>query len=154
MTAVAFVKCPKELLQYARSLLGKPYLWGKEDPDLGMDCSGFIRVVFHKFGLGKVMDQSSQAIHDYWVDHGMGSYNEPGALCFYGKGTKRITHVALVETTYDILEAGGGGSSTNTIEEAEKINACVRRMPFNRRKDLVAILMPDYSKIVKIDDQT
>src|SRR3982751_221985 len=37
---------PAELLAFANSLTGIPYLYGSTDPKKGFDCSGFITYVF------------------------------------------------------------------------------------------------------------
>lgn len=42
---------PDELLAYAQTLIGTPYLYGSTDPKAGFDCSGFITHVFNHFGI-------------------------------------------------------------------------------------------------------
>jgi cell wall-associated NlpC family hydrolase len=42
---------PTELLTYAKTLLGIPYLYASTDPAKGFDCSGFITYVFNHFGI-------------------------------------------------------------------------------------------------------
>ena len=42
---------PEELLSYARTLIGIPYKYGSIDPDMGLDCSGFITTVFNHFQI-------------------------------------------------------------------------------------------------------
>ncbi len=42
---------PEELVSYAESLLGIPYLYGSTDPQKGFDCSGFITYVFNHFQI-------------------------------------------------------------------------------------------------------
>lgn len=39
------------MLAYAASLLGKPYVYACSDPDKGFDCSGFVSHVFGKYGI-------------------------------------------------------------------------------------------------------
>ena len=41
----------KEILEFAQTLLGKPYYWGKETPEEGFDCSGFVKYVYGHFGF-------------------------------------------------------------------------------------------------------
>jgi cell wall-associated NlpC family hydrolase len=64
-----------------------------------------------------------------------------GALCFYGK-PEDITHVGVALTQRTMIEAGGGGSKTLTLEDAIKQNALVRLRPIRRRSDLVAVIAP------------
>ena len=42
---------PAELLTFANSLTGIPYLYGSTDPKKGFDCSGFITYVFNHFNI-------------------------------------------------------------------------------------------------------
>ena len=42
---------PSELLNFACSLEGTPYMYGSADPTRGLDCSGFITCVFRHFGI-------------------------------------------------------------------------------------------------------
>lgn len=42
---------PVELLDFARTQIGVPYLYASIDPAKGFDCSGFITYVFHHFNI-------------------------------------------------------------------------------------------------------
>lgn len=42
---------PAQLLVFATSLTGIPYLYGSTDPKKGFDCSGFITYVFNHFNI-------------------------------------------------------------------------------------------------------
>ncbi len=39
------------LIDYALSLQGVPYRWGKETPEEGFDCSGFVQHVYSRYGV-------------------------------------------------------------------------------------------------------
>lgn len=41
----------EELLAFAKSLIGIPYLYASSDPEKGFDCSGFITYVFNHFNI-------------------------------------------------------------------------------------------------------
>jgi cell wall-associated NlpC family hydrolase len=42
---------PAQMVAFAQSLVGTPYLYASTDPDLGFDCSGFITYVFNHFNI-------------------------------------------------------------------------------------------------------
>ncbi len=42
---------PAQLISYAKTLTGIPYLYGSTDPAKGFDCSGFITYVFNHFHI-------------------------------------------------------------------------------------------------------
>ncbi|RYY62176.1 MAG: NlpC/P60 family protein [Chitinophagaceae bacterium] len=42
---------PAQLLAFAQTLIGTPYVYGSTDPKVGFDCSGFITHVFNHFGI-------------------------------------------------------------------------------------------------------
>ena len=69
---------------------------------------------------------------------------QAGALAFYGKNTQAITHIGFMIDENRMVEAGGGDSTTTDVNKAVQRGAFVRQAPYNRRKDLVAVLMPDY----------
>lgn len=42
---------PAQVVAFAKTLIGVPYLYGSTDPEKGFDCSGFITHVFNRFGI-------------------------------------------------------------------------------------------------------
>ena len=42
---------PVEVVEFGKTMLGTPYLYGSTDPTRGFDCSGFITYVFNHFDI-------------------------------------------------------------------------------------------------------
>src|SRR5688500_2035206 len=130
------------------SCLNKPYRWGGDNPLTGFDCSGFVQWGLKSVGIDPPGDQSAQALYDHFRDTGNHSPRSlTGTLVFYGKDHKSITHVAVMLNAWQVIEAGGGGSDTTTLDIAAKKGACVRIRHIDARKDIVAKVKPDFSKV-------
>lgn len=136
----------KFLTELALSLLGTPYKWGGNNPMQGLDCSGFVQWLLESVGSDPKGDQTAQTLYDTILVQGGIAIQAPksGALCFYGPTKTTITHVAFMVSDHQIIEAGGGDHTCINIEESAKKGACVRLRPFGHRKDLVAVVLPNY----------
>jgi hypothetical protein len=95
------------ILATAQRFLGVPYLWGGCTP-AGIDCSGFVQLVFRLHGLRLWRDTTEQVTQ--------GSPAEPGALqpadlVFFGPrgpASERVTHVGLMLDERRFIHARGG----------------------------------------------
>jgi cell wall-associated NlpC family hydrolase len=133
------------LIQYAMSFIGVPYRWAGENPIHGFDCSGLVQEILRSVGMDPPEDQTAQALYNLLVKKTTIRDNFcPGAVAFYGKSLTQITHVAFMIDAFRVVEAGGGGATTKTKEDAALQNAFVRIRPVNHRKDLLVTLLPDY----------
>lgn len=122
-----------------------PYIWGGEDPEKGLDCSGLVQLILKKLDLDPPGDQTAHVLYNYFLTRGKiidKDKTDLGDLCFFGKKDK-ITHVGFCIGFHLMLEAGGGNSKTTTVEIAKKMNACVRVKPISNRADIVAIIRPN-----------
>jgi hypothetical protein len=90
----------ENLEKTARLFLGIHYLWGGMSVK-GMDCSGFVKTVYHLNGVELLRDARQQARQGKPIDPGEKFQNlEKGDLLFFGRKAtanrpERITHVAL-----------------------------------------------------------
>lgn len=138
----------EDLIAYAKSFLGTPYLWGGKNPSIGLDCSGFVCEIIKSIGIIGYRDQySSRDLHAFFRDHGTRQdiTNPPvGALIFYGKSVQDIRHVALVISPYSVIESGGGSDATITLEIAKNADARVRIRWINHRIDKLVAILPNY----------
>lgn len=89
--------------QIAHKYLNAPYLWGGKTP-FGVDCSGFVQMVFKIAGYRLSRDASEQALQGTKVNS-LGEA-QPGDLCYFGTKTK-ITHVGLLLADSKIIHASG-----------------------------------------------
>ncbi|WP_439669205.1 DUF1353 domain-containing protein [Cupriavidus necator] len=124
--------------------LGKPYLWGAQGPD-AYDCSGFAQWALSLLNLDPPGDQAADGLYRFFkrnrstpVTNGQA---ELGDIVFFGTDDA-VTHVGLAWGDGNMLEAGGGGRKTITVEIARQQHAEVRIRPITRRNDLVEILRP------------
>lgn len=92
------------LVNTARSLLNAPYLWGGRS-FMGIDCSGFVQVVFKANGINLPRDTRQQIktgnpIHFKEL--------EAGDLVFFTKPDKdTVSHVGLMISPNEIIHASG-----------------------------------------------
>ena len=90
----------ENLEKTAKELLGIPYLWGGTSVK-GMDCSGFVKMVYRLNGMEVHRDADQQANQGNPIDPGKNFENlQKGDLLFFGqqargKQSRRITHVGL-----------------------------------------------------------
>ncbi len=137
----------QHIIDYAKSFLGVPYIWGGSSRLTGLDCSGLVQEILLGAGIDPPGDQSAQALYDHFEKNSTWNVTGAGSLVFYGKSVKQITHIAFMIDKYLVIEAGGGGSDCLTIEDAKKKNAVVRMRPYDQRSDKVAVLKPSYARI-------
>lgn len=87
-----------ELVQYALSFVGNPYVWGGKDPNTGADCSGFTSYVYAHFGISIPSYSYAQRSVGQEVSY---ANAQPGDLiCYAG-------HVAIYMGNGQIVHAKG-----------------------------------------------
>lgn len=129
-----------------------PYRWGGDDSSSGYDCSGLAQEFLKSFNSHPdyKTDHTAQALFNYFSKNQTAKENifDTGALSFYGPSKTQINHVGILINDEFMLEAGGGGSRTISIQDAIAQNAFTRIRPIRFRKDLIGVLMPN--AIVKL----
>ena len=92
------------LVDYAKRLLGAPYLWGGRMA-MGLDCSGLTKVCARLAGLVLPRDASQQVREGelvYFLQETL-----PGDLAFFGDEDGHITHVGIVMGNEQIIHCSG-----------------------------------------------
>ncbi|MGI9213194.1 MAG: C40 family peptidase [Methylococcaceae bacterium] len=82
----------KAVVNYAMTLRGTPYRWGKESPNEGFDCSGFVQHVFSRYGLRLPRTARQMANHLLQIDQGI---RQPGDLVFFNTTGEPYSHVGI-----------------------------------------------------------
>lgn len=92
------------LLQFASSYLEAPYLWGGRTP-AGIDCSGFVQIVFKSIGIQLPRNASQQALSGSNVD--FIEETQPGDLAFFQNDEGTIIHTGIICGQNKIIHASG-----------------------------------------------
>lgn len=122
-------------IRYAWTWLGRPYLWGGDDPS-GIDCSGLVIEILQGVGLlPHGYDNTEQGLFDRFRSSRIDA-PKPGALVFYKNVAGLITHVGLILEHDIVLQASGGGPASTSPTEAWKQNAFVKIRPLAYRMEI------------------
>lgn len=93
-----------KIIRLALQYLNAPYLWGGKSI-LGIDCSGFIQVVFAMFGIQLGRDTSQQVESGKVIDFLFEA--AAGDLAFFENAEGKIIHVGLLLSAGTIIHASG-----------------------------------------------
>ena len=115
--------------QYAWQLVGKPYVWGGDDPMRGFDCSGLVIEILRAVGrLPEVFDCRAKDLFSRWE---LVYKPMSGCLVFWGN-YGNISHVEFCIDDAVSIGASGGGSKTLTLQDAINQNAYIKPRPISR----------------------
>lgn len=120
-----------DIVTTARTYLGKPYVWGGEsEAEGGYDCSGFVFSVLNKCGMKvpRTTAQGYSALGRKVTDI------QSADLLYFGKSTKRITHIAIALNGTQMIESIGNSKNTKTNK-----GRGVSITNISRRNDLVLV---------------
>lgn len=130
---------------YALQFIGINYKWGGNNALEGFDCSGYLQEILSAVGMDPPGRDTAQSLYDHFVKNGTIKVSpKESDIIFYGTSTSGINHIAYCMNETQILEAGSGNSQTTSMDMAIKQSAVVRIRPYDRRKDIVAIISPNY----------
>ena len=94
---------PKEVVAYAKTLIGVPYLYGSTNPAKGFDCSGFITYVFKHFDI--VVPRSSIDFTNVGTEISALEAKPGDLILFTGTNPKErfVGHMGIVVDNSDSL---------------------------------------------------
>lgn len=95
---------PISIESTALSYLNAPYLWGGRSI-WGIDCSGFVQVVFQIHGMDISRDAYQQAELGESIE--FNELIEKGDLAFFSKADEKISHVGICLGDGKIIHASG-----------------------------------------------
>ncbi len=94
----------RKLVENAWIFLQSPYMWGGRTP-FGIDCSGFVQLVYKLCGISLLRDASQQAVQGEIVN--LLSESHPGDLAFFDNEEGDISHVGLLLDSQTIIHTSG-----------------------------------------------
>lgn len=98
---------PRTVLERGMAWLGTPYLWGGRSR-FGVDCSGFVQVLWGSVGVTLPRDASEQLrLAPFVYDLEDPRAWQAGHLAFFSENSDRITHVGLLTGDGRVLHASG-----------------------------------------------
>jgi len=92
------------MMRFASSYLEAPYLWGGRTP-AGIDCSGFVQMVFKSVGIQLPRNASQQALEGANVD--FIEETRIGDVAFFHNEEGNIIHTGIVCGINKIIHASG-----------------------------------------------
>ncbi len=92
------------LAEFAMLYLHAPYLWGGKSP-FGIDCSGFVQMVYRLYGVFLPRDAYQQA--EVGTTLSFIEESEPGDLAFFDDDQGAIVHVGILLHNHHIIHAHG-----------------------------------------------
>ncbi len=108
-----------DLTLYALSLNGTAYRYGGNDPDSGLDCSGFVGHVFREVA-GLDLPRSAQAISRLGRKIGIEEL-KPGDLVFFNTLRRAFSHVGIYLGNQQFIHASSsktGDVMISSLREA------------------------------------
>lgn len=95
-----------ELINYGKSLIGAPYIWGGTTPS-GFDCSGFLMYVFKRNGVS-----IPRTVIDIWNSSTSVQNPEPGDIVFFETYKKGPSHAGIYIGNQNFLNAASSTGVT------------------------------------------
>ncbi|KLU64853.1 peptidoglycan DL-endopeptidase CwlO precursor [Desulfosporosinus acididurans] len=102
-----------QILSFAESFLGSPYVWGGSTPNPGFDCSGFVQYVYAHYGISLyrvTWDQYQEGISVPKTDL------KPGDLVFFSTYAPGASHVGIYVGNEIMIDDSDYGVAYDSID--------------------------------------
>ncbi|MEW6039680.1 MAG: C40 family peptidase [Pseudomonadota bacterium] len=93
-----------QVVPYALSLQGTPYVWGGASPEKGFDCSGFVKHVYQRHGIDLPRTAREMASRLPEVPK---NCRLPGDLLFFRTDGRSYSHVGIYIGNESFVHASG-----------------------------------------------
>jgi cell wall-associated NlpC family hydrolase len=122
--------------------VGRPYIWGGDDPMRGFDCSGFVLELLQACNVVPLdLDMTAKDLYIRF-ENNVVSFQAEGCLVFWGDSVDSIRHVEYCINEDLSIGASGGGSRTKTVQDAIDQNAYIKVRPTRRRAGIIGYVDP------------
>ena len=133
------------LILLAMQYLNVPYIYGGNNPLIGIDCSALVQLPLRKLKVIRDYDHSAQMIYDDLIKNDyVSSEPEMDCILFFGRSVDRISHIAIALNEELMIEAASGGPKVTLEQHAIAKQAKVEFNRIDRRNDLVASIKVTY----------
>ena len=93
----------EDMVALSKRFLGLPYYWGGTSP-LGLDCSGFVQLIYKMAGLPILRDADIQFEGSRLAEVPAGD-ERAGDLVFFGSSKDKIGHVGMMVNSEEFINA-------------------------------------------------
>jgi len=100
----SYDRSAERLISLAKQYLNTPYLWGGKSV-MGIDCSGFVQVIYDMLGIQLPRDDYQQAECGKVID--FLTEAQTGDLAFFENTEGKIIHVGIILNSQQIIHASG-----------------------------------------------
>jgi cell wall-associated NlpC family hydrolase len=130
-------------LQVAWHYLGKPYIWGGDDPE-GFDCSGLVIECLKSIGkLPRDGDWTAEGLYQKFKVNSIAEADaSAGDLVLWAGADGRMVHVEMVIGSGLAIGASGGGSWATDPKAALEKGAFIKVRPFTSRGGVRKFVRP------------
>jgi gamma-D-glutamyl-L-lysine dipeptidyl-peptidase len=102
--SASYIKVSESISDTAMKFINSPYIWGGRIPS-GIDCSGFVQLVYKVRGARIPRDSWQQAETGESIN--FIEETRPGDLVFFDDDRGRITHVGMILSQGLVIHASG-----------------------------------------------